>query len=89
MAMNEQALQVPAPDASRLEWARYFLASAEVDVQYKAQALVWNHEQIAYHRAKLQEYQADCKELEVRIKAARAEVKRLKELVGALEETEK
>jgi hypothetical protein len=83
--MSEQGLQVPTGDASRLEWARYFLASAEEDVRYKAQALAWNYEQIKYHQAKVCEYRADCKDLEVRIKAARAEVKRLKELVGALE----
>jgi chromosome segregation ATPase len=92
-------LKVPGGDASRLEWARYFLASAREDVRYKVQALTWNREQIDYHRrrrddsqnqiayhcVKLREYLADCKELEVRIKAAREEVERLEELVSALE----
>jgi hypothetical protein len=83
--MSEQGLQVPPTDASRLEWARYFLASAEEDVQHKAQALTWSYEQAGYHQVKVRQYLADCRNLEAGLKAARAEVERLEGVVAALE----
>ncbi len=82
--MSKQ-LDVPDGSASRLEWARYFLASAEEDVQYKAQALAWSYEQAGYHQVKVRQYLADCRNLEAGLKAARAEVERLEGLVIALE----
>jgi hypothetical protein len=78
-------VEVPSADAPRVDWARYFLYSAQKDVVFQEEQLVWDNEQIAYHQAHLLEYRKHRELTLVKLKAARAEVRRLTELVDGLE----
>jgi hypothetical protein len=83
--MSERRLDVPDGDASREDWVRYFLASAQQDATYQEEQLAWDEEQIEYHQAKLREYRTSRQQRLAKLAAARAEVEKWTKLVAALE----